>query len=121
MLASVPVDSYFSDVSPGVILAGLIFLGLPTIIGSINGLLSIFAHFKKTPPDHATYATKSELTKVEETLAHSVEALEGRITAELATGQTLFNSIQKQLQTIGEQTAEVRGFVRALADAKKPR
>jgi hypothetical protein len=122
-LATVDVNAWLGNVSPAVIVAGLIVFGLPTAIASINGVLAIVKHFKKDPPVHEVYATKTELTALETRLhtqlanaATQTAALEARITQQLNQGEVLFASIQRELGVVAERTAELRGIVSTLRE-----
>lgn len=119
----VDVSAWLGAVSPGVIIAGLIVFGLPTAIASINGVLAIIKHFRKDPPAHEVFATKTELSGLEARIlsqlnvhAQNSAALEERITRQLETGERLFQSIQRELSTVSERTAELRGVVSTLRE-----
>jgi hypothetical protein len=122
-LSSIDVNAWLGDVSPAVIIVGLIVFGLPTMIASINGVLAIIKHFRKDPPAHEVFATKVELSAVEQRLANQLkthaaqsEALEQRLTRQLEQGERLFQSIQKELGDVAERTAELRGVVSTLRE-----
>lgn len=123
-IAQTDVNAWLGEVSPGVILAGLFVFGLPTLIASVNGVLAIVKHFKKDPPAHEVYATKSELTSLESritqqlaTAAKNTVDLESRINTQLNQGETLFNSIRAELSHVAERTAELKGVVTMLKEA----
>lgn len=117
------VNAWLGNVSPAVIIAGLVVFGLPTAIASINGVLAIIKHFRKDPPAHEVFATKHELTALETriaqqlaTAASNTAALEARITQQLNQGEVLFQSIQRELGAVAERTAELRGIVSTLRE-----
>ena len=105
MPQTITFQDYLNNAGPLPILIGLFVLGIPTILASLLALLNIRNHFKKTPPDHETYATKKELADVEK-----------RLNTQLADGATLFQSIQRELATIAAQTAETRGYLKSLSE-----
>lgn len=124
------------DLPPNVptsyVLIALVVGVLPVIISTFNALLSIIAWFRKSPPVHEVYATKAELRamegrivsqiqehgsntdEVEERLDGKITAIEERLVHQLDQGQTLFNSIQKELNSLAQATAELRGRVSSL-------
>jgi hypothetical protein len=123
LTAQTDVNAWLGEVSPAVIIAGLVVFGLPTAIASVNGVLAIVKHFKQAPPAHEVYATKAEMTALENRIAAKLAeaatasaALESRITQQLIQGEVLFQSIQRELGVVAERTAELRGVVSTLRE-----
>jgi hypothetical protein len=126
-LAQTDVNAWLGDVSPAVIIVGLLVFGLPTVIASANGVLAIIKHFRKDPPAHEVYATKADVIALESRVAAQLTsaasasaALEHRITQQLNQGEILFQSIQRELAHVAERTAELRGIVSTLRDVMPP-
>ncbi len=62
-------------VDPMTLLAGIVLLALPAVIGAINGVLSIIKHFRPDPPIHREYATKADVAQGDKSVAEDVEQL----------------------------------------------
>jgi len=113
--------------SPGVVVLGALVLALPVVISTLNGLISIIRSFRKTPPDHEHYATKDELAALEERIADAaternrvlmsnmargeqrLTEIRGEIGHQLDQGQTLFNSMSREIHSLAVAIAELRG------------
>lgn len=108
----------------------LIVVGLPTLLGTLNGVLSVIKFFKADPPTYKLYATKEELhhaelrlntrldadakelDEVEQRLMRSQEESEKRLQSHL-NGQDSFQmSLQQELKSIHSQLGELSGLLK---------
>lgn len=111
----------------------IVMIGLiPVCVTTLKLVLDIITWFRKSPPIHEVYATKEEMVAmegrlvgeikehgnttetVEKRLNDKISEFNSQLVHQLDQGQTLFASIQKELNSLASATAELRGKLSAI-------
>jgi hypothetical protein len=139
LLAQAPAPSptvpdFDTAVKTAIIL--LVLGAVPTVIASVNGILSIIKWFKPDPPAHKEYATKAEVTGVQGALKAEIASVETRIKDQLNRTGCDIADIEKslgeftersdryreglnhELKSIARQMGEVHGLLQRATRAK---
>ena len=114
--APAPVPSSPSGVmlpvDPTTLLAGMVLLALPAVIGAINGVLSIIKHFKADPPMHKEYATKADVAHGDKTVAEDVEQLKEDLSRFRDDHHRRWEGLNVEMRSIAKHMGEVSEFMK---------
>jgi hypothetical protein len=118
-------------VSPAILIAGIVAIAIPGVIGALKGLLDIIGFFKARPPHHEVYASKVEVGALEDRLVSLIDEantasneaekrlgaraseIENRIEKQLSRVESTLTSVNHELRSLGTGIAELRGEVHA--------
>jgi hypothetical protein len=85
---------------------GLLALGCYSILLAADKAISIWKNVKKTPADHETYATKSEMREFESRVEGKLNRMDGSIATRL---ERMENTIGAELRSIHRSLGRLEG------------
>lgn len=132
---AIPITPFWIAVGVG----GLVLIGIPGLIGALNGFLTLIARFKQSPPLHEVYATKIELhdseSRMDEKLKVHHEAIskdlrnisaegknrEIRLHDHISSADKHRGSVDQELKSIASQLGRLTGMLEEMHTQNKRR